>query len=151
MLTPATRLLQKQREMHMVEEDLQRQKLEFQERMEVLGQRKEALRNKEQALADQLLRFDKFLKENDARRNRALKKTCDERELCLQKDEELTHVRAGSAPPPLSCPSSPYWPSFGSGARATRFAPPFPPAVAACSHRRPRSDRRPVLLPAPRH
>lgn len=92
MLTPATRLLQKQREMHMVEEDLQRQKLEFQERMEVLGQRKEALRNKEQALADQLLRFDKFLKENDARRNRALKKTCDERELCLQKDEELTHL-----------------------------------------------------------
>lgn len=89
MLTPATRLLQKQREMSQVEANLQIQKQEHQYRMEKLYQRKDALQAKEQRLTMSLLRFDRFLKENDARRKRALRKTRDEREACVDKDQEI--------------------------------------------------------------
>jgi hypothetical protein len=54
--------------------------------MDALLQRKELLQQKEDTLTESLRRFDHFLKENDARRKRALRKTRDEREvggLCL--------------------------------------------------------------------
>jgi len=92
MLTPATRLLQKRREMDKVEADLRAQKTEHTIRMDALQQRKELLQQKEDTLTESLRRFDRFLKENDARRKRALRKTRDEREACLQKDEEITNL-----------------------------------------------------------
>lgn len=73
-LTPATRLLEKRREMQEVEQALAAQKEEFQMKMESLQQRREELERKECQLKESLLKFDHFLKENDSKKARALKK-----------------------------------------------------------------------------
>ncbi|XP_059161084.1 coiled-coil domain-containing protein 42 homolog [Physella acuta] len=92
-LTPATRLLEKRREMAEVEQALAAQKEEFQMKMESLQQRREELERKEFQLKESLLKFDKFLKENDSKRARAVKKANDERELKKQKDKEIDRVK----------------------------------------------------------
>ena len=61
-LTPATRLLEKKREMAEVEAALEAQKEEFQLKMESLQQRRDDLERKERNLKEQLLKFEKFLK-----------------------------------------------------------------------------------------
>lgn len=61
-LTPATRLLEKKREMAEVETALAAQKEDFQLKMETLQQRRDDLERKERNLKEQLLKFEKFLK-----------------------------------------------------------------------------------------
>ena len=61
-LTPATRLLEKRREMLEVENGLSQQKDEFSMKMDSLKQRREELSRKETQLKESLLKFDKFLK-----------------------------------------------------------------------------------------
>merc|ERR1711976_353705 len=92
-LTPATRLLEKRREMAEVEQALAAQKEEFQMKMESLQQRREELERKEFQLKESLLKFDKFLKENDSKRARAIKKATDERDLKKTKDKEIDRLR----------------------------------------------------------
>ncbi|BFZ07572.1 hypothetical protein BsWGS_10611 [Bradybaena similaris] len=91
-LTPATRMLEKRREMAEVDQALAAQKEEFQMKMESLQQRREELERKEHQLKESLLKFDKFLKENDSKRARAIKKANDERELKKQKDKDIERV-----------------------------------------------------------
>ena len=50
-------------------------------KMDSLNQRKQELEKKEIQLKESVLKFDKFLKENDAKLSRAVKKAEDEREL----------------------------------------------------------------------
>ena len=65
-------------------------------KMENLQQRREELERKEVQLKDSLLKFDKFLKENDMKRARALKKTKDEQDAVKTKDREIDRwVRGG--------------------------------------------------------
>ncbi|XP_050407999.1 coiled-coil domain-containing protein 42 homolog isoform X1 [Patella vulgata] len=92
-LTPATRLLEKRREMAEVEQALAAQKEEFQMKMESLQQRREELERKEYQLKESLLKFDKFLKENDSKRARAVKKTNDEKDMRKQKDTEISKLK----------------------------------------------------------
>lgn len=92
-LTPATRLLEKRREMAEVEQALAAQKEEFQMKMESLQQRREELERKEYQLKESLLKFDKFLKENDSKKARAVKKADDERELTKTKDKEIERLK----------------------------------------------------------
>lgn len=61
-LTPATRLLEKKREMAAVEASLAAKKEDFQLKMETLQQRRDDLERKERSLKEQLLKFEKFLK-----------------------------------------------------------------------------------------
>ena len=61
-LTPATRLLEKRREMIEVENGLNQQKDEFSMKMDSLRQRREELSRKESQLKESLIKFDKFLK-----------------------------------------------------------------------------------------
>ncbi|ELT94687.1 hypothetical protein CAPTEDRAFT_187728 [Capitella teleta] len=82
-LTPATRLLEKRREMAE----------EFQMKMESLQQRREELERKEFQLKESLLKFDKFLKENDSKKARAIKKATDEKDLQKSKDKEIDRLR----------------------------------------------------------
>ncbi|KAI8854679.1 hypothetical protein BC829DRAFT_379410 [Chytridium lagenaria] len=92
-LTPATRLLEKRREMLEVENGLNQQKEEFAMKMESLSQRREELARKELQLKESLMKFDKFLKENDAKRSRALKKVLEERRTKDQKEQEITQLK----------------------------------------------------------
>lgn len=92
-LTPATRLLEKRREMAEVEQALGAQKEEFQMKMESLQQRREELERKEHQLKESLLKFDKFLKENDSKRARAVKKSQDERELRKTKEKDIDKLK----------------------------------------------------------
>jgi len=91
-LTPATRLLEKRREMAEVEQALAAQKEEFQMKMESLQQRRDELERKEHQLKESLLKFDKFLKENDSKRARAVKKSHDERELRKGKEKDIDRL-----------------------------------------------------------
>ncbi|KAJ3191374.1 Cilia- and flagella-associated protein 73 [Irineochytrium annulatum] len=92
-LTPATRLLEKRREMLEVENGLNQQKEEFAMKMESLSQRREELARKESQLKESLMKFDKFLKENDAKRNRALKKALEERKTREQKEQDIIQLK----------------------------------------------------------
>ncbi|XP_056384721.1 cilia- and flagella-associated protein 73 isoform X1 [Hyla sarda] len=93
-LTPATRLLEKKREMIEVEQALNTQKEEFQMKTESLQQRRAELEHKEEKLKDSLFKFDKFLKENDSKRKRALRKAGEERQLAAQKEREAIRLQA---------------------------------------------------------
>ncbi|KAJ3394431.1 Cilia- and flagella-associated protein 73 [Entophlyctis sp. JEL0112] len=88
-LTPATRLLEKRREMLEVENGLAQQKEEFAVKMDALKQRSDELARKEMQLKESLLKFDKFLKARFA----AIKKAIDERKTRDQKELEMQVLR----------------------------------------------------------
>ncbi len=92
-LTPATKLLEKRREMQEVENALAVEKDEFQLKIESLNQRKQDLEKKEIQLKESVIKFDKFLKENDAKLSRAVKKAEDERELQKVKQKEIERLK----------------------------------------------------------
>lgn len=58
-------------------------------KMESLQQRREELDHKEHNLKESLLKFDKFLKENDSKRARAVRKSRDEKELRKTKEKDI--------------------------------------------------------------
>ncbi|XP_073169254.1 cilia- and flagella-associated protein 73 isoform X1 [Lepidochelys kempii] len=92
-LTPATRLLEKRRELAGVEQALLAQKEEFQMKMESLQQRRKELQHKEGQLKEAIFKFDKFLKDNDSKRSRALQKVSEQREQVVQKVVEARQLR----------------------------------------------------------
>uniref|UniRef100_A0A8C5LWP7 Cilia and flagella associated protein 73 n=1 Tax=Leptobrachium leishanense TaxID=445787 RepID=A0A8C5LWP7_9ANUR len=96
-LTSATRLLEKRREMTEVEQALNSQKEEFQMKTESLQQRRTELEHKEEKLKDSLFKFDKFLKENDSKRKRAMRKAAEERQLIVQKEREFLCLQTENA------------------------------------------------------
>ncbi|XP_053533239.1 coiled-coil domain-containing protein 42 homolog [Ictalurus punctatus] len=93
-----TRLLDKRRQIKHVDDVLRRQRQEFEVKRESLRQRKEEVKKKEENLKDSLLKFDKFLKENDAKRARGVKKAESERAVLRERERELerlhTHIAA---------------------------------------------------------
>ncbi|XP_069038114.1 coiled-coil domain-containing protein 42 homolog isoform X1 [Lepisosteus oculatus] len=91
-LTTATRLLQQRREVAEVEQTLATRKEDFQMRLERLQQRREELGQKEEMLKEALLKFDKFLKENDSKQSRAVRKARAERNMARQKDREIKQL-----------------------------------------------------------
>ncbi|EDQ93073.1 uncharacterized protein MONBRDRAFT_30998 [Monosiga brevicollis MX1] len=92
--TPATQLLEKRRELEQVERALATQKEDFHVRMATLDQRKAELERKEYQLQESLLKFDRFLKENDARRERAEQKAASENEVAQAREEQVQNLRA---------------------------------------------------------
>ncbi|EGD76761.1 hypothetical protein PTSG_08113 [Salpingoeca rosetta] len=90
--TPATELLEKKKELAEVEDALEAQKEDFRLRMESLKQRRAELERKEYQLQENLLKFDRFLKENDARRERAERKAQEESEVADQREHEIASL-----------------------------------------------------------
>ena len=78
-VSPATRLLEKRRQMFEVQEALDAQKEEFSRREDAFRRREEALRKKDLELQESLIKFNKFLQENESKRNRAIKRAADEK------------------------------------------------------------------------
>merc|ERR1719326_2624337 len=91
--TPATELLEKKKELADVEDALEAQKEDFRLRMESLKQRRAELERKEYQLQENLLKFDRFLKENDARRERAERKADEENTVAAEREQEIDSLR----------------------------------------------------------
>ena len=77
-VTPATRLLEKQRQMLEIQDSLDIQKEEYNKKEDIFKRRVEQLRKKDLELKESFIRFIKFLKENEIKRVRAQKKADDE-------------------------------------------------------------------------
>ncbi|XP_059844247.1 coiled-coil domain-containing protein 42 homolog isoform X2 [Hypanus sabinus] len=91
--TSAMQLLEKRRELAEVEADLANEKEEFQVKCKILKQRREDLMKKEEELKQSIQKFDKFLKENDAKKIRAKNKRVTETELIKQKDKDILKLQ----------------------------------------------------------
>ncbi|XP_015280779.1 PREDICTED: coiled-coil domain-containing protein 42B [Gekko japonicus] len=90
-------LLEKRRELAEVEQALSAQKEEFQMKMERLQHRQQELESKEKQLKEAVLKFDKFLKDSDAKRSRALRKAEEEQQQAAQRGVEVEHLRQETA------------------------------------------------------
>eukprot|EP00941_MAST-03F_sp_MAST-3F-sp1_P003071 g3071.t1 len=91
--SPATKLLEKRRQMFEVQQKLDRQQEEFARREEAFRLREEALRKKDLELQESLIKFNKFLQENEAKRNRADKRYEEEKKHRMQKEEEIDKLK----------------------------------------------------------
>merc|ERR1711988_850715 len=85
-------LLEKRRQMFEVQEALDAQKEEFSRREDAFRRREEALRKKDLELQESLIKFNKFLQENESKRNRAIKRASDERKQREQKEAEIKRL-----------------------------------------------------------
>lgn len=92
-VSPATRLLEKRRQMFEVQEALDAQKEEFARRQDAFRRREEALRKKDLELQESLIKFNKFLQENESKKNRAVKRLGDERKQREQKELEIERLK----------------------------------------------------------
>ncbi|GBG32052.1 Coiled-coil domain-containing protein 42 [Hondaea fermentalgiana] len=88
-VSPATRLLEKRRQMFEVQEALDAQKEEFARREEAFHRREEGLRKKDLELQESLIKFNKFLQENESKRNRADKRTQEETKQRKSKEGDI--------------------------------------------------------------
>lgn len=88
-VSPATRLLEKRRQMFEVQEALDAQKEEFARREEAFHRREEGLRKKDLELQESLIKFNKFLQENESKRNRADKRAQEEAKQRKFKEGEI--------------------------------------------------------------
>uniref|UniRef100_K3WLQ0 DUF4200 domain-containing protein n=1 Tax=Globisporangium ultimum (strain ATCC 200006 / CBS 805.95 / DAOM BR144) TaxID=431595 RepID=K3WLQ0_GLOUD len=92
-VSPATRLLEKRRQMFEVQEALDAQKEEFARREDAFHRREEGLRKKDLELQESLIKFNKFLQENESKRNRAVKRANDEIKQRLTKEQEVAKLK----------------------------------------------------------
>ena len=91
-VSPATRLLEKRRQMFEVQDELDRQKEEFARREEAFAAREAELRKKDVELQANLLKFNKFLQENEAKRTRAVKRAAEELSQRRKREEEVAKL-----------------------------------------------------------
>ena len=75
-----------------VQEALDAQKEEFQRREATFKRREEMLKKKDLELQESLIKFNKFLQENDSKRSRAEKKEKEEIKQRLVKEQEITKL-----------------------------------------------------------
>ncbi|EOD34354.1 hypothetical protein EMIHUDRAFT_202116 [Emiliania huxleyi CCMP1516] len=90
--SPATRLLEKRRQMFEVQEALDSQAEESRRRELVFKQREEALRTKDRELQESLIKFNRFLQDNDAKRHRAEKKEREAHRQRVAREEEIAQL-----------------------------------------------------------
>lgn len=91
-VNPTTRLLEKRRLMRETEETLDARKAEYKLKEQGFKRREEALKRKDLELQESLVRFSKFLQENDAKRTAAERKAAEEIKLRLQKEMEIREL-----------------------------------------------------------
>eukprot|EP00002_Diphylleia_rotans_P028960 TRINITY_DN585_c0_g2_i1.p1 TRINITY_DN585_c0_g2~~TRINITY_DN585_c0_g2_i1.p1 ORF type:complete len:305 (-),score=77.29 TRINITY_DN585_c0_g2_i1:985-1899(-) len=92
-MSPATRLLEKHQEMADVQAALAAEMDEFSRVEERIQQREEDLKRKDMELQESLVKFNKFLQENDSKRSRAEKKAAQEIRLREAKEKEIEQLR----------------------------------------------------------
>jgi len=93
-VSPATRLLEKRRQKIEVQEALEAQKADFARREEQFQRREQIIKKKDLELQENLIRFNKFLQENDTKRTRAEKKFVEEQRKKDEHTEQIEMYRA---------------------------------------------------------
>ncbi|XP_036908053.1 cilia- and flagella-associated protein 73 isoform X1 [Sturnira hondurensis] len=93
-LPPLLSLLEKKQELLDADRGLQAQKEVFQTTMAALKERREELEQKQQKLKGSFHRFDKFLQDSEARRNRTLQRAAEERLRADRQEAEALRLRA---------------------------------------------------------
>jgi hypothetical protein len=88
----STLLLQKRKEMQEVQQQLDRKKEEFRARMQRCQEKEVDLAARQEDIKEQVRKFDKFLKDNDAKRVRADRKVQEEKKALLQKENEKAEL-----------------------------------------------------------
>lgn len=88
-ISQSTLLLKKKKEMHEVDDALDGTKEEYKRRMEACEQRQRKFEVRQNDMKDQVSKFEKFIQENDSKRQRAELKAKSERRLLEQKEGEL--------------------------------------------------------------
>jgi K+/H+ antiporter YhaU regulatory subunit KhtT len=81
----STLLIRRKKELKGVQTLLEKKRAEFSKRMEECKEKQEELKTKQRQLRERVQKFEKFLRENDAKRQRALAKALSERKLREQK------------------------------------------------------------------
>jgi hypothetical protein len=76
-----------------VQEALDAQKEEFARREDAFRRREDALRRKDLELQEALIKFNKFLQENESKRSRAVKLAQDERKQRESKEQEIGKLK----------------------------------------------------------
>lgn len=89
----ATRMLEKRRQLFEVQEALESQKDEFARKGDAFRRREEALRRKDLKLQESLIKFNKFLQENESKRTRADKRCADESRQREAKEKEIVKLK----------------------------------------------------------
>ena len=89
-----TRLLEQKRQMFEVQEALEAEKSEFLRQEEAFKRREEGLRRKDVELQDSLIKFNKFLQENEAKRKRAVARAGEERKQTEQKTIDVARLES---------------------------------------------------------
>jgi len=93
-VSPATRLLEKRRQMYEVQDALESQKAKFGKEEEQFRKKEDQLRAKDLQLQHQLIRFNKFLQDNEAKRRRAETRAAEEAAQIKQREEEIEELEA---------------------------------------------------------
>merc|ERR1711865_333420 len=88
-VSPATRLLEKRRQKIEVQEALEAQKADFSRREEQFWRREQIIKKKDLDLQENLIRFNKFLQENDTKRTRAEKKHIEEEKKKIEYTQQI--------------------------------------------------------------
>jgi len=88
-VSPATRLLEKRRQKIEVQEALEAQKTDFSRREEQFWRREQIIKKKDLDLQENLIRFNKFLQENDTKRTRAEKKHIEEEKKKIEYTQQI--------------------------------------------------------------
>merc|ERR1719390_82421 len=91
-VSPATRLLEKRRQMYEVNDALESQKARFAKEEEQFRKKEDQLRAKDLQLQHQLIRFNKFLQDNEAKRRRAETRAAEEAVQIKQREEEIEEL-----------------------------------------------------------
>lgn len=102
-VSPATRLLEKRRQMYEVQDALENQKARFAKEEEQFRKREEQLRAKDLQLQHQLFRFNKFLQDNEAKRRRAETRAAEEASQIRQREEEIRDLEKQLAESKQQC------------------------------------------------
>jgi len=84
-----TLLLKRRKEMREVDDALDFMKDEFRSRIEACDERQAEFERKQREMMDQVSRFEKFIKENDAKKSRAENKASSEAKLRAQHEKQI--------------------------------------------------------------
>jgi len=86
----ATRILEKRRQLLEIQDALEEQKDDFARKVDTFQRREDALRKKDLRLQDSLIKFNKFLQDNESKRTRAIRRFAEESRMCKSKEAEIT-------------------------------------------------------------